>query len=209
MSGKSMAKTLCRRGFVMRAVPVCAALALSPKHLMAMTLSGDEIVSESPSHKFLADSEMTFEAVYRFRFSHYARLMKLLRDEIGQGKFMEMLQNAAAKLGAEYGKSQAESVENNDLASYIAIPEESKRFWEHVCTEEVIESSEFRHEVRITECLWAKTFRDADAADIGYASICHPDFAMTEGYNPKLKLVRTKTLMQGDDCCNHCWVMED
>ena len=44
---------------------------------------------------------------------------------------------------------------------------------------------------------------------VGYASICHPDFAMTEGYNPKMKLLRTKTLMQGDDCCNHCWVMED
>ena len=26
----------------------------------------------------------------------------------------------------------------------------------------------------MTECLWAKVFREADAADIGYSAICYP-----------------------------------
>jgi hypothetical protein len=51
-------------------------------------------------------------------------------------------------------------------------------------------------------------FREEDAAGMGYAAICYPDYAVASGFNPKLKLVRTKTLMQGHECCNHRYVME-
>ena len=52
-------------------------------------------------------------------------------------------------------------------------------------------------EVKVTECLWAESCRGKKGEDIGYATICHPDFAFAEGYSPKLKMVRDKTLMQG------------
>ncbi len=208
MNIKLPVKNCGRRRFLARTVPTCAALALGSERLMAMTMLGDDADAAEVSHKFLAQSEMTFEIVYRFAFSNYAGMMKVMRDEIGNDKFMETLRGAANKLGTEYGKKQAESVPRNDLAGFVTIPEKSKRFCEHVLTTEVVESSDSRHQIKITECLWAKTFRHADAADIGYATICYPDFAMAEGYNPKLKLLRTKTLMQGDDCCDHCWVMK-
>jgi len=56
------------------------------------------------------------------------------------------------------------------------------------------------------ECLTAEVFREEDAAEIGYATVCHADFALPEGFNPKIKLIRDKTLMQGHDCCNHRYV---
>jgi len=43
--------------------------------------------------------------------------------------------------------------------------------------------------------------RELNATDIGYAVICHGDYAYCQGFNPKIRLIRTKTLMQGDDCC--------
>ncbi len=73
---------------------------------------------------------------------------------------------------------------------------------------EVIEKSDEVYEMKVTECLWAKTFRDKNAADIGYATVCHGDFTEATAYHPKLKLKRTKTLMQGHDCCNHRWTWE-
>ena len=63
-------------------------------------------------------------------------------------------------------------------------------------------------EVRVTRCLWAQTFREAGAADIGYAMVCHPDFLAGPAFNPKIRMTRTKTLMLGDDLCNHRWVVE-
>ena len=73
---------------------------------------------------------------------------------------------------------------------------------------EIVEDTETAFEVRVTECLWAKTFRDADAADLGYACICHPDYAMAKAFNPKLHMVRDKPLMQGCSHCNHRWEVQ-
>jgi hypothetical protein len=63
-------------------------------------------------------------------------------------------------------------------------------------------------EIKFTECLWAKTFREADAGDIGYAGCCYQDYAMTKAFNPKMELIREKTLMQGADCCHFKWRMK-
>ena len=29
-----------------------------------------------------------------------------------------------------------------------------------------------------------------------------------ERFNPKMRMIRTKTLMQGDDCCNNRYIIE-
>ena len=48
----------------------------------------------------------------------------------------------------------------------------------------------------------AKTFREANASDIGYGTLCYWDYGVAEGFSPKIWFTRTKTLMQGHDCCN-------
>jgi hypothetical protein len=84
----------------------------------------------------------------------------------------------------------------------------SSPFYSHVLTYTIVEDTEKVFEKRITECLFAKTFREADASDIGYATQCYGDYGRAEGFNPKIRLTLTKTLMQGDDYCNHRWVWE-
>ncbi|TRZ85262.1 hypothetical protein D4R89_12595 [bacterium] len=37
---------------------------------------------------------------------------------------------------------------------------------------------------------------------------CYADFASAEEFNSKMRMIRTKTLMQGDDCCNNRYVIE-
>jgi hypothetical protein len=64
------------------------------------------------------------------------------------------------------------------------------------------------YESRTTRCLWAETFRRKNAGDIGYANTCHGDFAAAKTYNPKLRLERTKTLMEGDDYCDFKYIWE-
>jgi len=38
---------------------------------------------------------------------------------------------------------------------------------------------------------------------------CKPDFAAIKALHPSLRLERTKTLMQGDDCCDFKFIWED
>jgi hypothetical protein len=165
-------------------------------------------ISSAEKHKFLADSEMTFEQVYNFAFRGLlVPLLKNLSKEYGPG-FIEALKRAASETAARSQQQSAESVPKQDLSAFTSYLRVTNRFWRHVLTFDVVEDTETAVEVKVTECLWAKTFREADAAEIGYATICYPDFAMCQAFNPKIRLTRSKTLMQGDDCCDHRWVWD-
>ncbi|TFH07921.1 MAG: hypothetical protein E4H14_07485 [Candidatus Thorarchaeota archaeon] len=41
--------------------------------------------------------------------------------------------------------------------------------------------------------------------DWGYSLYCVDDEYMVMGFNPKMEFTRSKTLMEGHDCCNHCY----
>ena len=77
-----------------------------------------------------------------------------------------------------------------------------------ILTLEIVEDTPQAVEVKVTECLWAKTFREMGAAEIGYSLICYRDYADCQGFNPSITMIRSKTLMQGDDYCNHRFVWE-
>ena len=63
--------------------------------------------------------------------------------------------------------------------------------------------------LRVTRCLFADEMRKLNAADIGLAFYCAYDYGFCQGLNPAIKFTRTKTLMQGDDCCDHTYELSD
>ena len=58
-------------------------------------------------------------------------------------------------------------------------------------------------------CLWVDTWREWGAEDIGYLICCGPDFATVKAQHPNLRLERTRTLMQGDECCDFKFIWEE
>ena len=70
---------------------------------------------------------------------------------------------------------------------------------------DVLEDSRKRFAVRIRKCKYADFYKGEGSPEIGYAMHCALDFGEAEAYWPGVSLTRTKTLMQGDDCCNHCY----
>lgn len=59
--------------------------------------------------------------------------------------------------------------------------------------------------LRITRCLYAEEMRKWNAADIGLAFYCSYDYGFCRGLNRRIVFKRTKTLMSGDDCCDHTY----
>ncbi len=152
---------------------------------------------------------MNFDQVYAFAYQEgFIPVMKNLAKDIGHDSFIEMQKKASSEAAVDEVKRSTQNLPKKDLATSLADMKSGSYFWKHVVTYKFVEETDKAAEARITECLWAKTFREMDAADIGYAAICYPDFAAAPAFNPKMKLTRTKTLMQGHDCCNHRWVME-
>jgi hypothetical protein len=79
--------------------------------------------------------------------------------------------------------------------------------YQHALTFEFIKDTEKEAEARITECLCAKPFRQANAAGIGYSAMCNTDAAALKAYNPKITLNRPKPLMQDDNERRFHWTM--
>jgi len=63
-------------------------------------------------------------------------------------------------------------------------------------------------QVYVTKCPMVDGFRSIGRADLGVQFFCNEDDHIVEGFNPSIRFTRTKTLMEGDDCCNHCYKMK-
>jgi hypothetical protein len=54
----------------------------------------------------------------------------------------------------------------------------------------------------VVQCIYATVFKALNATDLGYIRFCEHDFETAKAIHPKVALRRTKTLMQGNDCCD-------
>lgn len=199
-----------RRRFLLGFLTAGTTLCLGRRNLWALAARGELQEAAGPEHKFQADSEMTFEEVFRFAFqTYYIPTLQSLADEIGRSTFLEMLKRLRSQSTAEATRQSVEKLAKNDFSTFVELSRQRKnRFVRHVLTDEVVEQTENFVHSKITECLWAKVFREANAADIGYAAVCHPDFAMASAFNPKIKLARRSTLMEGSDFCDFRYYWE-
>lgn len=159
--------------------------------------------------KYQAPCEMSYEDLFRFAYGYdFIPALKAMGAEMGREKLVEILSRAYAAAAGERVREQLKANPKNDLATWTADLRNPPALYKNVLTYEVIEDTPITFEARISGCLWAKTFREADAGDIGYACLCHGELAALKTYNPRIKLTFTKTLMQGNDCCNPRYVME-
>jgi hypothetical protein len=59
-----------------------------------------------------------------------------------------------------------------------------------------------------TRCAWAEIYRDLGEPEIGWL-LCAADEPGVKSRNPKLGFKRTTVLMNGDDVCDHVFLVED
>jgi hypothetical protein len=55
---------------------------------------------------------------------------------------------------------------------------------------------------KVTRCRYAEMYRDLGILELGAVLSCDRDFALIEGFNPRIRLSRPHTLMAGDGCCD-------
>lgn len=56
--------------------------------------------------------------------------------------------------------------------------------------------------LRVSRCFINEVVRDIGLTHLG-DRICHGDFIFWENYHPNVRFTRTKTLLRGDECCDH------
>ena len=197
-----------RRAFLRAALPGGALLCLGGRCLIGYPQAQEKPLTPSPKHKFFGDSGLSFAEVFRNAYASDVPIWRGIEKEMGSEKFAAMVKRVIDEAAGREMVELAKRLGKNDLAAYTEIMRKPNRFWQNVLTFQIVEDTPQAFELKVTECLWAKTFRDAKAGDLGYLLSCYGDFASAKGFNPKMRMIRTKTLMQGDDCCNHRYVIE-
>ena len=70
-------------------------------------------------------------------------------------------------------------------------------------------NSENEVQMNVTRCIFAEIAQELGIEEWGFRLYCKDDPHMVEGYNPKMEFKRTKTLMEGDDCCDHWYRLKE
>lgn len=199
-----------RRRFVLRTLPACAgacALLKCPEAAASPQAAAAQPQEPRKIHKF--DSEMPRKLTYREAFAlSYARAFipfaLFMTKRMGRGAALDLLKASAAEQAAAQAAEAVQSVGGKDFSAFKKVL--NNPAFGNIWTKEVVQDTDAVYEIRVTECLWAATFRAANAADEGYAAVCHGDYAFASAFNPQLELVRDHTLMQGHAFCNHRYV---
>lgn len=67
---------------------------------------------------------------------------------------------------------------------------------------EVLNRSGTEYDFNVTRCRYAEMYREMGLGEIGHLLSCQRDGSFCEGYDSRLKLTRTQTIMQGASHCD-------
>ncbi len=197
-----------RRQFITSVIPACAITCLGSNAAFASILRAEGNQIQEQKHKFDNNFErtLTYRQLLGRQYRGFITLAKALEKEMGKEKTIAFLKKVTTERQTNLGKQQASRMPDNSFATYVG---QFRSGFDNTLTMKIVEDKETAFELNVTECIWADTFLRAKAGDIGYAWVCWGDYAWAEGFNPKIKMVRDKTLMQGHDRCNHRYLWKD
>lgn len=143
------------------------------------------------------------EAVRKTEFAARVDDLNALREVFGERVEEIVKVNRAKKIVANWRKI-AEAHGRNDVQGM------KDTLWKWVLDVgieyEVIDTEEGT-QFRVTRCPFAEMALELDAADWGFICYCEDDPSMVAGFNPEMGFRRTRTLMEGDEYCDHFYFM--
>ncbi len=147
------------------------------------------------------DEELGILAQRKIEAAIIAPIYDEMRKAIGEDKAREILRNAIRRAAIEAGAEMASRVSGEaDLESFKAI----LHFWtkDDALTIEVLDDAPGVLDFNVRRCRYAETYRAMGLGDIGDILSCNRDGAFCEGYDPRIKLTRTQTIMGGASHCD-------
>ena len=127
-------------------------------------------------------------------------LIKAFVAEFGKERTLEIAGRVIRSLAMESGVQLARIMGGNSLEHFAKAVERMSQ--DGALEQDILEQDSTRLYVNTTRCRYAEMYQSLDLLDLGYLLSCGRDFAMVEGFNPKIKLERTQTLMEGAPHCD-------
>lgn len=197
--------SLGRRSFLTQAVPACAGACMAICGLPPALLCAKSRTQEP--HKFDVPREFTMSIRQRNTQEYRVIIdfIKVLQGELPEPDLIRFLNAHSANWGRQIGETQARRWSDTSFAAFVNQYRPPR--YASSLTHEVVEDTETSFGLRVTECVTAEVFHAAGlGGEIGHAAVCNMDYHWPTGFNPSFRMERTRTLMRGDNECNHRYI---
>ena len=125
-----------------------------------------------------------------------------MKAELGEATAKRILVGAVIKLAKQTAAEMARQAPGGEpsLDAFRAI--QPRWTAEDALRIDVVKSTESEFAFNVTRCRYAEMYRAMGLAELGAVLSCNRDGAFCEGYDKRLKLQRTQTLMGGATHCD-------
>ena len=129
-----------------------------------------------------------------------APVIDALSKNFGQNNVVNVVRETITGIAAEQGAKLAEHMGGNTLQHFA----DSLRYWtqDNALEIEIIEQSEEAFWFNVTRCRYAELYKNLGVSGYGTIFSCARDFALIKGFNGKINLKRTQTIMEGAVYCD-------
>jgi hypothetical protein len=119
---------------------------------------------------------------------------------LGEEQATAILSRAIVKLAQETGAAMAKLAPEPSIAHFSELMERWKL--DDALRIEVLREDAEHFDFNVTRCRYAESYREMGLGKLGAVLSCNRDGAFCEGYDPKMTLERTQTIMSGATHCN-------
>ena len=134
-----------------------------------------------------------------------AEIYTEMSDELGKENALKIVRRVLDKRQIKAADELKETLGGN---SFELLAEYYHRKASDNKNLKILEITDKQIACKITRCESAEAFKALGCPEI-CQEYCDTDFDYIKAFNPKMKLIRTKTIAGGDDYCDHIWVFED
>jgi hypothetical protein len=135
-----------------------------------------------------------------------APVIREVAQRYGNIEALEILKSVNQQEALERGRKMAGDKQENTIdimAKDVATWGEGGD-WEM----EVLEQTPTTYFFNVTRCPYYEKYRELGIEEFGVALSCCRDEPFARGLDPKLELVRTKTIMEGEDFCDFRYTLD-
>ena len=134
-------------------------------------------------------------------------LIRGFANEIGYDKAMGIAKEVIREDAILSGKALAEEYSGSSI---IELSKIAKEVWAKDDALEIKMVKETEKELffDVSYCGYAEIYEKLGVKKLGCILSCIRDFYFLEGFNPRIKLKRTKTIMEGSDYCDFRYIEE-
>lgn len=139
------------------------------------------------------------------QYEMMAFIVKEFMAELGKEKALGIIRRALEKYQVKTAADWVEQAGGNTIQHMAKVMTDSAA---RLGTSEVLQANDKQVAIKVNRCVGFEAMDHLGIGDVCRV-YCDTDDVLIKAFNPKMKMVRTKTIAGGDACCDHTWVLEE